>query len=91
MKENDTSTSSAQPFNEMFTDSITRSSSPTLEISTSARSDIKIYDNPTFKKAKFGRKGGSTSNLISHLSNIHGITKDGPKLSEHDDVNKLLN
>ncbi|CAG8765799.1 6978_t:CDS:2, partial [Dentiscutata heterogama] len=29
--------------------------------------------------------GGSTSNLISHLSNIHGITKDGPKLSEHDD------
>ncbi|CAG8453870.1 9998_t:CDS:2, partial [Scutellospora calospora] len=28
--------------------------------------------------------GGSISNLISHLSNIHSITKDGPKLSEHD-------
>ncbi|CAG8854470.1 45830_t:CDS:1, partial [Gigaspora margarita] len=39
MEENDTSqsTSSAQPFNETFTDSITRSSSPTSEISTSAR------------------------------------------------------
>ncbi|CAG8456657.1 7011_t:CDS:2, partial [Cetraspora pellucida] len=140
MEENDTSTSSAQPFNETFTDSITRSSSPTSEISTSAKSNIEIYDNPTSKKAKFGRKGGSkkrswvcnyfeekkviktiqqldkkvnvevtyaiclvlnnsdqecksqlkltggsTSNLISHLSNIHGITKDGPKLSEHDD------
>ncbi|CAG8603250.1 3887_t:CDS:2 [Cetraspora pellucida] len=86
MEENDTSTSSAQLFNETFTDSITRSSSPTSEISTSARSDIEIYDNPTSKKAKFGQKGGSTSNLISHLSNIHGIMKDGPKLSEHDDI-----
>ncbi|CAG8698925.1 7039_t:CDS:1, partial [Dentiscutata heterogama] len=53
MEENDTSTLSAQPFNETFTNSITRSSSPTLKISTSTRSDIEIYDNPTSKKAKF--------------------------------------
>ncbi|CAG8851397.1 29247_t:CDS:2, partial [Gigaspora margarita] len=39
-------------------------------------------------KSQLKLTGGSTSNLISHLSNVHGITKDGPKLSEHDDHSK---
>ncbi|CAG8798899.1 14780_t:CDS:1, partial [Gigaspora margarita] len=62
MDKNDTlqSTSLVQPFSESMANSITRSSSPTSEISTSARNNIKIYDNSTSKKAKFGRrKGGS--------------------------------
>ncbi|CAG8733903.1 20574_t:CDS:1, partial [Dentiscutata erythropus] len=33
--------------------------SSTSEISTSTRSDIEIHNNPTSKKTKFGRKGGS--------------------------------
>ncbi|CAG8604307.1 11127_t:CDS:1 [Dentiscutata erythropus] len=36
--------------------------------------------------------GGSTSNLISHLLNTHGITQNGPGLSGQDDDNdKVIN
>ncbi|CAG8854982.1 8664_t:CDS:1, partial [Gigaspora margarita] len=35
--------------------------------------------------AKLKVSGGSTSNLISHLSSVHGITQDGLRLSGQDD------